>query len=265
MQIAMQEHAFLIGAEGLSVRRQAEQIGIVTVIAVAQFSAEAEIIRGRAAEVDVLEALVVAERLGLAREPEIILLPAVEPEADLLLRPGLIASRLLRHQRVDASKEPGHGAYHDGERCNSVQPISTATAHRKTIEGAMKIAPDRHDPPTRSCLSRRSRRAGRPMPPYGRLTAAEAFHSNDVTGAGYLSFSEAFDHLFPLAFALLAGGLVLHYPEGRNALWVHDKVKAANSPGHGYRCPSWLVPDGVIAIASRAGSLYDTIGQRLLV
>lgn len=26
-------------------------------------------------------------------------------------------------------------------------------------------------------------------------------------------FSEAFDHLFPLAFALLAGGLVLHDPE----------------------------------------------------
>src|SRR5450756_964384 len=132
MQIAMQEHAFLIGAEGLSVRRQAEQIWIVTVIAVAQFSAEAEIIRGRAAEVDVLEALVVAERLGLAREPEIILLPAVEPEADLLLRPGLIASRLLRHQRVDASKEPGHGAYCDSEQCNSVQPISTAPTHRTT-------------------------------------------------------------------------------------------------------------------------------------
>src|ERR1019366_10558401 len=77
MQIVMQEHAFLIGAEGFSVCRQAEQIGIIAVIAVAQFSAEAEIVRGRAAEVDVFEALVVGERLGLAREPEIILLPAV--------------------------------------------------------------------------------------------------------------------------------------------------------------------------------------------
>jgi hypothetical protein len=44
-------------------------------------------------------------------------------------------------------------------------------------------------------------------------------------------FSEAFDHLFPLAFALLAGGLVLHDPEDRNALQVHDKIKAASSSG----------------------------------
>src|SRR5450759_2995187 len=143
MQIVVQEHAFLVGAEGLSVRRQAEQIGIVAVIAVAQFSAEAEIVRGRVAEVDVLEALVVAEWLGLAREPEIILLPAVEPEADLLLRPGVIASRLLRLQRFEASKEHSHGAYSDGERCNSAQPISTAPADRKTTEGAPEIAPDR--------------------------------------------------------------------------------------------------------------------------
>jgi hypothetical protein len=43
--------------------------------------------------------------------------------------------------------EHSHGAYCDGERCNSVQPISTATAHRKTTEDALKIAPDRHEDP----------------------------------------------------------------------------------------------------------------------
>jgi|PersoiStandDraft_1058852.scaffolds.fasta_scaffold149406_1 hypothetical protein len=43
--------------------------------------------------------------------------------------------------------------------------------------------------------------------------------------------SEAFDHLFPLASALLTGGLVLHDPEGRNALWVHDKMNAASLSG----------------------------------
>ena len=44
-----------------------------------------------------------------------------------------------------------------------------------------------------------------------------------------------------------------------------DWPGSSGGSDHGSRCSSWAVPDGVTATASRAGSLCDATGPRLLV
>src|SRR5665647_468917 len=100
MQVAMEKQALLVRAKGFAVRGEPEQIGIIAVEAVAGLAADAQVVFGRPTQMDVFEALVIGQRLGLAGQPEIVFLPSIEPQSDRLLGSRIVTGCFLRMRRL---------------------------------------------------------------------------------------------------------------------------------------------------------------------
>ena len=102
----------------------------------------------------------------------------------LLFRFGIIGGRLLRVQAIEAGKERSCGKDWDGEGCTSAHLTSIATDHRKTNEHILENAPDKHNNPPASRLSRRPWRAGRSVFPPVQSADLRQRQSNGRLGTG---------------------------------------------------------------------------------